>query len=271
MQNKDDMNQAAPITLKCKICGGDIFNDYLAGASVCAHCGNRWSIEDLIPDYSKYSRIITGINKARDTLNTASTVAATNEANLMYRTAISECGKINDAVSADLLKICNEGREEAGRLASYIRGKDNMRRASYDSAVDEFKKIPGYKDSDSLIEQCKAKIIEERRKGIPWAVVFSLILPAILAIFLKEKLGMPLGAVIPIFLVCSAGLGYVLYRGGIPSIIIKIISFLCAAPLILFMILAYVFHIGVVPSAIIAVGIPIVLFVLFAILTEQKN
>ena len=261
----------APTSLRCKVCGGDIVNDYLAGVCVCANCGNKWSIADLIPDYSKYFRIISGINKASETLSAATTVAATNEAKLLYKTASSECGKIGDAVSADLLKLCNEGQAKAADLGTYIRGKDYFNKASYDSCVRELSKLPGYKDSDELIRQCKLKIEEERRRQIPWAVVFSLILPAILAIFLKEKAGMPIGAVIPIFLVCSAGLGYVLYRGGIPSIIIKIISFLCATPLIIFMVLAYVFHVGVVPSAIIAIALPVVSFVLFAMLTEKNN
>lgn len=261
----------APTSLRCKVCGGDIFNDYLGGVSVCANCGNRWSIQDLIPDYSKYSRIISGISKASETLSGASTVAGTNEAKLLYKTAASECGKIGDAVSADLLKLCNDGQSKAEQFGTYIRGKDYFNKASYDSAIRELSKVHGFKDSDELIGQCKVKLEEERKRQIPWAVVFSLILPAIVAIFLKEKAGLPLAAVIPIFLLGSAGLGYVLYRGGIPSIIIKIVSFLCAAPLILFVILAYLFHVGVVPSAIIAIALPVVSFVLFAILTEQNK
>ena len=54
-----------PVSLKCKICGGDIVNNYLAGTSYCANCGNRWSITDLYPDYAKYQRIIANITKAR--------------------------------------------------------------------------------------------------------------------------------------------------------------------------------------------------------------
>ncbi|MBO4604689.1 MAG: hypothetical protein J5657_05265 [Clostridiales bacterium] len=261
----------APISMKCKVCGGDIVNDYLAGVCICANCGNKWSVGDLIPDYAKYSRIVSGINKANETLNGAATVAATNEAKLLFKTSAAECGKIGDAVSADLLKLCNDGQEKASRLGTYIRGKDYFEKASYDNAARELSKVKGYKDSDVLIGQCKVRLQEERIRQIPWAVVFSLILPAILAIILKEKAGLPLGAVIPIFLVCSAGLGYVLYRGGIPSIIIKIISFLCAAPLVLFMILAYVVRIGVVPSAIISIALPVVGFVLFAMLTEQNK
>ena len=262
---------ATPISLKCKVCGGDIVNNYLAGVCSCANCGNKWSCEDLIPEYSKYQRIISGINKAQTTLSGATTVAATNEAKILFKTSANECGKINDAVSADLLRVCNEGQEESLRYGQYLRGKDYFQRGSYDNAIMELSKITGYKDSSSLIEQAKVKIAEERKKNIPWAIVFSLILPAIFAIILKEKAGVHLAIVIPIFLMCSAGLGYVLYRGGVLSIIIKVISFLCAAPLVNYLILAYVFHLAVVPSAIIAIAIPIVLIAIFAVLTEQNN
>ena len=227
----------APTSLRCKVCGGDIVNDYRAGVCTCANCGNKWSIEDLIPDYAQYSRILSSFNKANDTLSGANTVAATNEAKLLYKVAASECGKINDAVSADLLKLCDEGQAKATDLGIYIKGKDLYNKASYDSAIRELSKLPGYKDSDNLIKQCRAKLDEERIKGIPWAVIFSLIVPAILAIVLKEKAGWHLAVVIPIFLACSAGLGYVLYRGGAVSIIIKVISFLCATPLLIFIVL----------------------------------
>ena len=56
--------KATPVSLKCSVCGGDIVNNYLAGLSQCANCGNRWNIADVIPDYGKYSRIIANINKA---------------------------------------------------------------------------------------------------------------------------------------------------------------------------------------------------------------
>ncbi|MCR4671544.1 MAG: hypothetical protein K5643_10175 [Saccharofermentans sp.] len=261
----------APISLRCKVCGGDIVNDYLAGVCTCANCGNKWSIEDLIPDYAQYSRILSSFNKASDTLSGATTVAATNEAKLLYKVAASECGKINDAVSADLLKLCNEGQAKAADLGIYIKGKDLYNKASYEAAIRELSTLPGYKDSDEIIRQCRAKLDEERIKGIPWAVIFSLVVPAILAIILKEKAGLPIFVVIPIFLAFSAGLGYVLYRGGVASIIIKVISFLCATPLLIFIVLAYFFHLGTVPSVIIAIALPIVCFVVFAMLTEKNK
>ena len=51
--------KATPVSLKCSVCGGDIVNNYLAGLSQCANCGNRWNIADVVPDYGKYSRRVT--------------------------------------------------------------------------------------------------------------------------------------------------------------------------------------------------------------------
>ena len=69
----------------------------------------------------------------------------------------------------------------------------------------------------------------------------------------------------------SAGLGYVLYRGGVASVIIKILSFLVAGPIITFSILAYAFHVPTWISVIAAIGAPIALFILFASATEQLS
>ena len=76
-----DVN-ATPISLKCKVCGGDIVNDYLGGTCVCANCGNKWAIADVIPDYGKYSRIIAGIAKANEIIESDTKVASANEARL---------------------------------------------------------------------------------------------------------------------------------------------------------------------------------------------
>jgi hypothetical protein len=64
-------------------------------------------------------------------------------------------------------------------------------------------------------------------------------------------------------------LGYVLYRGGVISVIIKIVSFLAATPLIIFSILAYALHVPTVIAVIIAIVGPIALFIVFAMFTEQ--
>ena len=262
---------ATPVSLKCRVCGGDIVNNYLAGTSVCANCGNRWSLADVIPDYSKYSRIIANINKANDILANDTKATSANEAKLLFKTAVIECGKYNDAVSSDLIRICEEGQKEVEQLAVYVKGKNYYEKRSFGSAVRELEKVRGYRDADAMVEISKEELEKERKKQIPWAVIFSLILPAIVGLFLREKCGWPWAVCILLFLAGSAGLGYVLYRGGIPSIIIKIVSFLCAAPLMIFAVLAYAFHVPTVTAVIIAIVAPIALFVFIAVLSERKD
>ena len=265
-----DVN-AAPITMKCKICGGDIRNDYLVGSCACANCGNRWSITDLVPDYNKYERIIGTITKANEIINSEAKVASANEAKLLYKQAIMECTKFNDAVSSDLVRLCNEGQVKADQLAIYYKGKTFFEKKSFKSALKELGKVPGYRDADEMIARCNVEIEAERRRGIPWAVIFSLIIPASIGIALREFAHWPIVICILIFLAGSAGLGYVLYRGGAWSIVIKIVSFLCAAPLILFCVLAYGLHLSTGLSLAISILGPIILFVLFAVLTERKE
>lgn len=260
---------AVPLSLKCKICGGDIVNNYLDGTSVCANCGNRWNIADMIPEYSRYSGIISSIHKANDIVECDSKASSGNEAKLLYKQAIIECGKFNDPVSSDLIRICEEGRKKADLLTIYVKGKNYYDKKSYSSAVKELSKVKGYRDADAMVEIAKEELEKERRKQIPWAVIFSLIIPASIGLSLREFAHWPVVICILIFLAGSAGLGYLLYRGGVASIIIKIFSFLVSGPLILYCILAYIFHLSPVLSVIIAIAGPIVLFILFASFTEQ--
>ncbi len=180
-----------------------------------------------------------------------------------------DCGKFNDAVSADLIRICEEGQKNAELLSIYAKGKNFYEKKSYSSAVNELSKCKGYRDSDAMIEICKEEIEKERKKQIPWAVVFSLIIPAAVGLLFREAFGCPWAVCIILFLLGSAGLGYVFYRGGVVSIILKVVSFLAATPLIIYSILAYALHLPTVLSVIIAIAGPIVLFILFASFTEQ--
>jgi len=262
---------AMPVSLKCSVCGGDIVNNYLSGTCVCAHCGNKWNIRDMVPDYNKYSRIISGITKANEILDSDARTASVNEAKLLFKTAVIECTKYNDQVTADLVRLCNEGQKRAEKLAVYHKASKFYEDKSYRSAMNEFRKIPGYADSDAKIADCLEQIKAERKKQLPWAVIFSLIIPAALSLFLKEVFGCPVVLAVILFLAGSAGLGYILYRGGVLSVIIKVVSFLCAAPLFLFCLLAYVFKIGTVPAVIVAVAAPIVLFIIVAVLSEKKE
>lgn len=263
-----DVN-ATPISLKCKVCGGEIVNNYLGGTCVCANCGNKWAIADVIPDYEKYSRIISSITKANEVIENETKVASANEARLLYKTAIMECSKMNDAVSADLIRICNEGLATAEKNAIYLKGKNFYDNRSFKSAAKELAKVKGYKDADAMAEICKEEIEKERRKQIPWAVAFSFVIPASICIALKEFAGWHIVICILLFLMGSAGLGYVLYRGGAWSIVIKIISIIIATPLLLFCILVYVFHLSPVLAVIVAIVAPIALLVVFALTTER--
>ena len=265
-----DVN-VTPVSLKCKICGGDIVNDYLVGTSRCANCGNRWSIADLYPDYAKYQRIIANVLKANDIIESDTKVASANEAKLLFKTSVIECTKFNDPISSDLIRICEEGQKKADLLAIYLKGKTYYEKGSYSSAVSTLSKAKGFRDADAMIEITKEEIEKKRRRDIPWDVVFSIPLPAAVGLFFREVCHWPWAVCILLFLLGSAGLGYVLYRGGVIEIIIKILSFLAAGPIITFSILAYAFHVPTVISVIVAILAPIALFIVFAMFTEQLS
>ena len=141
-----------PVSLKCKVCGGDIVNNYLAGTSYCANCGNRWSIADLYPDYAKYLRIIANITKANDIVESENKAASATEAKLLYKTSIIECTKFNDPISSDLVRICEEGQKKAELLAVYAKGKGYFDKGSYNSALSTSYKVKGFRNADAMIE-----------------------------------------------------------------------------------------------------------------------
>ena len=265
-----DVN-VTPVSLKCKICGGDIVNDYLVGTSRCANCGNRWSIADLYPDYAKYQRIIANVLKANDIIESDTKVASANEAKLLFKTSVIECTKFNDPISSDLIRICEEGQKKADLLAVYLKGKTYFDKGSYSSAVSTLSKVKGFRDADAMIEIAKEEIEKKRRRDIPWDVIFSMPLPAAVGLFFREVCHWPWAVCILLFLLGSAGLGYVLYRGGVIEIIIKILSFLVAAPVIIFAVLVYAFKVAVVIAVLVAIFAPIAMFILFAMFTEQLS
>ena len=260
---------ATPVSLKCSICGGDIKNDYLAGTSVCLNCGNRWSITDIVPGYAKYSKIIANINKANDIIENDTKASSANEAKIIIKTAMMDCNRINDHVAADLNRLCDDLLKQVDQLSYYIRGKNNYDHKSFRSAIHDLSRVPGYRDADEIVYKCKMEIDADRRRQLPWAVLFSLIIPAAFGLFLREAFRCPWAVCIILFLLGSAGLGYVFYRGGVVAVILKVVSFLAASPLIIYSILKYAFHMPGVPAVIIAIIGPIVLFILFASFTEQ--
>ncbi len=168
---------AKPITDKmpstCKVCGGDLIHNYLEGTCRCANCGNKWSISELYPDYSKYAGVIATITKANAILNSRTELASADEANLLYKQAIIECTRLNDAVYSDLVKICYEGQVKADRLEAYCRGKHFFENRSFSSALNELEKVSGYKDADVMIEKCKAALGAARKRRIPLIIVIA--------------------------------------------------------------------------------------------------
>ena len=261
---------AAPASLKCKICGGDLVNHYLTGACVCAHCGNKWNLQDLIPDYGKYTRIIEKMNQAQSILDGKEDVATAGQAQLMFKSAALECSAHPDAISSDLMRVCKEGEDQAERIKHYAKGMMYFEKKVYKKALSEFEQTQGYKDVAELSETCKEQIIIERKKRIPYAAIISLILPTILCIFMKEKLGLSLAVDIPCALIVAVGIAYAVYMDGTWAIILQIASFACAVPLIIFLVLAYGFNMAVGQAATIAVIAPIAVIAFFAVTTERK-
>ena len=262
---------STPVSLKCKVCGGDLRNDYLAGACVCAHCGNKWALEDLVPDYGRYKHALEKINQAKDLLNSKADITSSEQAKLLYKGALLECSKFTDVIGSDLAKVCQEGLDKAEKTRHYAMGKTHFDKKNYRRALSEFEKIPGFRDVDELVEQAKVGAIAERKKTIPLAILVGMVIPAVLAILLKEKAGLPLAVVLPVFFVLTAGISYAVYLQGTLATVIIVLSILSAVPLILFMILAYGFHMDTGAAAVTSVVAPIAVIILLAIKPERKE
>ena len=69
----------------------------------------------------------------------------------------------------------------------------------------------------------------------------------------------------------SALLFFVIYMEGTLSVIVEIFSFLLSVPLILYMILAYGFHMAPGTAVKLAVGIPVAVVAVIAVLAERKQ
>lgn len=141
----------------CKMCGGELTLNHLAGTCKCANCGKTKAIADLYPGYVKYAPITKALNKANSILNNRTTLASADEAKLLFKQAAEECSKFNDEVSSELAKFCNDGLATVKQFEIYCRGKHFFDNKSYKSALVEFEKIHGYRDADAMIDRCKGK------------------------------------------------------------------------------------------------------------------
>lgn len=263
-------NSSSPINLKCKVCGGEIRNDYLSGTCKCAHCGNKFSMDNVIPEYEKYSNAIEMIKKATNLLSGKPDVTNIAQAKLLFQQASAMCFH-TDPISTDLLKISKAGIKDAEDLRHYAMACNYFDKKSYRQALTEFEKIPGFRDTDEKIRECQEFAQKEKKKHIPFAIIIGLIIPTLLGVLMKEKLGMPLYIIIPVCIVLAAGCSYALYLEGILATIIIVLSLLSAVPLIIFMILAYGFHMEPGPAAGIAIGVPVAFAIAVAANSKPGN
>ena len=168
---------AKPITDKmpstCKVCGGDLIHNYLEGTCRCANCGNKWSISELYPDYSKYAGVIATITKANAILNSRTELASADEANLLYKQAIIECTRLNDAVYSDLVKICYEGQVKADRLEAYCRGKHFFENRSFSSASESPSQSVNASEKRSSL-QIKSRMVSGVMYSYPNSILYSI-------------------------------------------------------------------------------------------------
>ena len=256
------------ISRKCKICGGELNNDYLAGTCVCAYCKNSWPMEEILPGYAAYASALEKIKKARMLLDDKPDVTSCAQAKMLFQSASTECLH-TDEISSELLAVCKNGIKETEDIRHYAVANSHFEKKRYRQALTEYEKIPGVKDSAARIEECRVLAEKERKKNIPFAVVIGLIIPAILGLLLKEVIGVPLFVIIPVCLVLVAATSYAVYREGPLSTVIIVISFLCFVPLLLFMVLAYGFHMETKTAATTAIVAPILLVVSIAMTTRS--
>ena len=260
-----------PVSMRCKICGGKLVNDWLNGVCVCENCGNKWALSDMIPGFADYSRAVEKIKRAKELLNDTDSPASAGQALVLFKSAEADCTKFNDAYGAELIAICKEGRTQAQVIGHYSSAKNYFEKENYRRARDEFKKAEGFKDSEEYLPKCEEGIKAQRRKRIPYSVIIGMILPLILALVLREKVGLHIGICIPVFLVLSAAAAFAVYLEGSVSIIIEILSFVVSVPLLLFLILAYGFNMATMTALKIAVGAPLLIVVVIAVLAERKQ
>lgn len=154
IEDSKDSSATDKVSFTCRTCGGELMYSYADGTCKCANCGNKWSIAEMYP---KYSGVIATINRANRILVRKTDLASADEANLLFKQAITECNKFNDAISAELIRICTEGQDKAEQLETYCRGKHFFDNRAYKSALKELEKVSGFRDADDMIKRCKGQ------------------------------------------------------------------------------------------------------------------
>ena len=146
-------------------------------------------------------------------------------------------------IASDLAKMSRNEITKIDRMQSYMKGMSFFEKQNYQAALTEFEKIPGYKNTDELKEQCKANVVKQNRANRILEVSMGMVFPAMLCIVLRIAAGVSFAVLIPLFLVISAVLGFFIYRGGTPSSVIKLVSVLSIGPFLIFLIVKYGIHI----------------------------
>lgn len=266
-----DTVEIKPISARCKVCGGKLVNDWLRGVCVCENCGNKWDLSDMITDFADYSRVVEKIKRAHELLEDTDSSASAGQALVLFKSAESDCTRFNDAYGAELSAVCKKGKEQAGIIGHYAAAKSYFEKENYIKAHDEFKKAGGFKDSEEYLFKCDDGIKIQRKKRIPYAVIIGLVLPAVLTIVLHLKTGIDFWPCVAIFLASAAGAAYAVYLEGVLSIIIEILSFIVAVPLLLFLLLSYGFGMNITTASRISIGVPLLIVAVIAVLAERKQ
>lgn len=256
--------------VKCTVCGGELINDYKTGISRCGHCGNKWPLAETDPGFMEYGHIIGHINKADDLAGPGAGLKQTEEALLMYKNAMMECSlsKPSEAVNS-LKQICKDAIENCEKQKTYLAAKEHMENGAYAKAYKELSGLDGFDDLPQLMQQCSSKMAKERMGRIPYSIAVGLILPAVLFFFIREKTDLGNAETALIFITAAAADIFVIFLNNGFSTALEIISFVLLVPLLLFAFFAYVLHFASALAAVLAIGIPIILIIIFGFFVDK--
>ena len=257
---------------KCRVCGGDMKNDYKAGLRYCTHCGNKLDLSKADEHYKDYENIIKQLNSAETAaLSDNNDLKTVNQALLAYKNALTACSLSKPMAQVEELKLlCREEVEKYTKRSRFLAAKEHFENKAYTKAYEELKALGDYAEAAELAEKCAAEIQKERIKHLPYSIFAGLILPAILFFVLKEKTDISIAAALAAALT-AAGLNiFVIYRGGALATLLEILSYILLVPLLIFALLAYVFHLSTALSLGIAIGAPLIIVILLAVLAERE-
>ena len=229
-------------------------------------------MKELESGYKDIEFIIEKINKAAGLMDGENVgVKQAEEAILLYKSAAAACSvRQNADMSEEIRSFCQKGIEKAEKCKNYAQAKQYFEKKVYDKALKGFEQLKDYRDSEKYADKCFAELKLIQKKRIPYSVIVGMILPAILFFFLKEKADISIGLCMLIFVGVSALFGYAVYRNGVLSMLIEIASFAMLLPLLIFIVLVYVFHVAAGTAAVIAVGAVIALAAAVLFITERN-